>query len=414
MHITSVTMGSCTRLQLCFAMLVLIGLTACAESGGNSVSETPSQFVSEPKPESADEFPALLSDWGVLHVSKQELVPGNRSVAYDLNTPLFTDYAHKFRTLWVPEGESATFDDGGMIQFPVGTIISKTFFYPRDGEQLYFDRDETQDFGSRGLDLDKVRLIETRLLVHRPDGWQGLPYVWNKAQTEASLEVAGSAFELTLYAGAGSSGGEGVTEPVHQFTYAVPDYNQCQGCHIEDLTAEKMGPIGLKPKHINKGYAHMHQAKNQLAHFVQTGFLLESSQFPLTAMPQNAKMHSAEASLNDRARSYLDINCGHCHNRTGAGDTSGLFLNIEETDQLRLGVCKPPIAAGQGTGGRFVGIQPGQPDHSILSYRMESLDLGAMMPELGRSTVHREGVDLINEWIEKMSGDCNIEEVNLI
>ena len=414
MRISPVTFSPRTCLRLCLALFVLAGLTACSDLGRDSASKPSSQLLSEPKPESADEFPVLLSDWGVLHVSKQELVPGSRSVAYDLNTPLFTDYAHKFRTLWVPKGKAATFDDEGMIQFPVGTIISKTFFYPREGEHLYFDRDETLDFGSKGLDLDKVRLIETRLLVHRPDGWQGLPYVWNEQQTEANLEIAGSAFELALYAGTGANGGARPAEPVHQFTYAVPDFNQCQGCHIEDLSTEKVRPIGLKPRHINKAYAHMHEAENQLAHFVQNGLLAESSQFPLAALPRNAKMDSREVSLNERARSYLDINCGHCHNRAGAGDTSGLFLNIEETDQLRLGVCKPPIAAGQGTGGRFVSIQPGKPDQSILSYRMESLDLGAMMPELGRATVHREGVELIKAWIEAMPGECNIEEVNLI
>ena len=81
---------------------------------------------------------------------------------------------------------------------------------------------------------------------------------------------------------------------------------------------------------------------------------------------------------------------------------------------MRLGGCKPPMAAGQGTCGRFGSIQPGKPDQSILSYRMESLDLGAMMPELGRATVHRDGVELIKAWIEAMPGECNIEEVNLI
>ena len=93
---------------------------------------------------------------------------------------------------------------------------------------------------------------------------------------------------------------------------------------------------------------------------------------------------------------------------------SEMCIRDRETDLLRLGVCKPPIAAGQGTGGRFVSIHPGKPDQSILSYRMESLELGAMMPELGRATVHREGVELIKAWIEAMPSECNIEEVNLI
>ena len=394
--------------RYCLVVLVLAFLTSCTETGDDVAVPV------MPNPESLGEFPGLLSDWAMLHVSDGQLVPGVRSVAYDLNTPLFTDYAHKFRTLWIPDGKSASFDDNGMIQFPVGTVISKTFFYPRQGDRLLFDRSEDLDFGPAGLNLDQVRLIETRLLVHRPDGWQGLPYVWNQNQTEATLEITGSTFQLALHSATEPDSEMQSTEPVHKFTYAVPDFNQCQACHIEDLTTEKMGPIGLKPRHINKAYAHLHQAENQIHYLAQGGLLLEHNQFPLDSLPQNAKMYDDEADLVHRARSYLDINCGHCHSRTGAGDTSGLFLDIAETDKLRLGVCKPPIAAGQGTGGRFVSIQPGHPEASIISYRMESLDLGAMMPELGRATVHREGVDLINEWIEKMAGDCNIKEVNLI
>ena len=63
------------------------------------------------------------------------------------------------------------------------------------------------------------------------------------------------------------------------------------------------------------------------------------------------------APLDDRARAYLDINCSHCHNPNGPADTSGLNL---EPDALAaaLGVCKPPIAAGGGTGGsRSVTVQ---------------------------------------------------------
>ena len=51
-------------------------------------------------------------------------------VAYDLNTPLFSDYAHKLRTVWMPSGTSAKFDPDATFDFPVGTVITKTFYYP--------------------------------------------------------------------------------------------------------------------------------------------------------------------------------------------------------------------------------------------------------------------------------------------
>jgi hypothetical protein len=34
---------------------------------------------------------------------------------------------------------------------------------------------------------------------------------------------------------------------------------------------------------------------------------------------------------------------------------------------------------------------------------MTSLDPGVMMPELGRRMVHREGVELLREWIAAMA-----------
>jgi uncharacterized repeat protein (TIGR03806 family) len=400
-----------SKLPIRYTLLVL--LLACVLSCTDAVSrqQANSSMVDHG---SLGQLPSLLSDWGMLAISDGQLIPIVGSVPYDLNTRLFTDYAHKFRTLWIPDGEAASFSDQGLIDFPVGTVITKTFYYPRDGERLLKVRDEALDFGSKGLKLSQIQLIETRVLVHREDGWQGLPYVWNSDQSEAMLEITGSSFELSLYDKDQPWDSTLSMQEALEFTYAVPDFNQCQGCHIENLTTEKMNPIGLKPRHINRGYTHLESVDNQITDLVERGLLAESVAFPLKRLPKNAMMLNEQASIDDRARSYLDINCGHCHNPNGAGDTSGLFLNISETDELKLGVCKPPIAAGQGTGGRFVGIEPGRPEASILSYRMESVDLGAMMPELGRSTVDHEGVELINRWITAMEGECGIEEVNLL
>ena len=66
---------------------------------------------------------------------------------------------------------------------------------------------------------------------------------------------------------------------------------------------------------------------------------------------------------SDRARAYLDINCGHCHSPTGPANTSGLWLDAAVSDRLKLGFCKQPVAAGKGTGNRLFDIAPGQPTH---------------------------------------------------
>jgi hypothetical protein len=107
--------------------------------------------------------------------------------------------------------------------------------------------------------------------------------------------------------------------------------------------------------------------------------------------------------LNARARAYLDVNCGHCHSRQGPANTSGLFLDIQEKNSSHLGVNKTPVAAGRGAGDLKFDIVPGQPQNSILIYRMKTNDPAIAMPEIGREQVHKEGVALIEEWIRKNS-----------
>ena len=112
------------------------------------------------------------------------------------------------------------------------------------------------------------------------------------------------------------------------------------------------------------------------------------------------------ASLDDRARAYLDANCAHCHNANGAADTSALDLALESPIDRNYGICKPPVAVGRGSGDRPYDIYPGRPDDSIMIYRMQHTDPAIAMPELGRSTVHAEGVELISEWVRSLDGDC--------
>jgi hypothetical protein len=111
--------------------------------------------------------------------------------------------------------------------------------------------------------------------------------------------------------------------------------------------------------------------------------------------------------LNAAARAYIDINCAHCHSRTGQADTSALYLEPWEPVGPNFGVCKPPIAAGRGTGGRRFAIVPGQSETSILTHRMAADRADIMMPELGRAVAHDAGVALISAWIDQMAGGCD-------
>ena len=345
----------------------------------------------------AEDYPAELSRWGVVTALGNRLQLGQRVLPYDLNTPLFSDYAHKLRTVWLPPGTHAEYRDHGALAFPVGTLLSKTFYYPRAAAgQLILSDNNASDFSADGLNLDAVRLIETRLLVRQAAGWDALAYVWNDAQREATLEIAGEILRLPVR-------GEGALETL---TYIVPTRDECGSCHIADHTNGALEPIGTKDRHLDKVYTHYADGPApQLARWKQTGYLAGQ---PLLEAPANALWKpGARDALNHRARSYLDVNCGHCHNPRGAADTSGLFLDAGEADPRRLGLCKPPVAAGRGSGGLAFSLVPGQPELSILSFRMLSTELDVMMPELGRTTVHREGVALIDAWIQSFPGTCD-------
>jgi len=345
----------------------------------------------------ADGYPEKLSDWNVVYRDGDALALNDRVVPFDLNTPLFSDYAHKLRTVWMPEGTSARYEPREALDFPVGTIISKTFFYPlADGKDAVARTEDTaHDRVGEGLDLRHVRMIETRLLVRREQGWVAIPYVWNDGQTEATLDRTGAEVPLQLVAADGSR---------EDFVYEVPDQNQCAGCHASNNTTRDIKPLGPKARHLDKDYDYAGGRENQLAHLQRIGYL---HGVPAEGVPRNADWRdAAHASLDARARAYLDINCGHCHNEHGPADTSGLWLDAGEHPPRHLGLCKPSVAAGQGTGGHRFDIVPGDADASILAFRMASDDPGVRMPEVGRDVVHREGVELIAAWIAAMEGDC--------
>ena len=367
-----------------FCLLALLAASACQQAPRTGL-------------DFADEFPGRLSEWRLLVQHDGKLAPNEGVTPYDLNSPLFSDYAHKLRTVLLPAGTSIRYGEDA-FEFPVGTVITKTFYYPRGGEaaegSIAVRKVLTQAPGA-ALDLAQVRLIETRLLINTASGWVAIPYVWNAQQTEATLALAGDTVSLELVSDAGRQ----------PFTYLVPDTNQCAGCHALEHHSQKIEPIGIRARHLNKTYRYGEASENQLEHWQKAG-LLTGAPAALGA-PRNAQWDDADADLEARARAYLDVNCGHCHRPRGAASTSGLLLHAQETDRVKLGECKIPIATGRGSGDALFDIVPGTPDQSILLHRMLSTEADVAMPELGRSLVHAEGVALIRDWIASLHGGCS-------
>jgi uncharacterized repeat protein (TIGR03806 family) len=319
-----------------------------------------------------------LSEYQFFRGDLKQLMPNEGVLPYNLITPLFSDYAEKARFVWLPPGTQARFENiDESLVFPIGSVLIKNFYYfndaraPEEGKQL----------------------VETRLLVNRKNGWDALTYVWDGQQAEAYLEIAGDIRKVDWIDHRG--------EPKNT-TFIIPNKNQCKGCHEYK---KELQPIGPKVRHLNKVYNYRDGPMNQLEKWQQVGYL-EPIEHDPADLPKVALWNDKKAILSDRALAYMEINCGICHGEHGPANISGLFLTTLTKDLNHLGFCKSPVSAGSGSGGRQYDIVPGNPDASILIYRMESLNPGEMMPELGRTMVHEEGVELIRDWISSLEGAC--------
>jgi len=305
--------------------------------------------------------------------------PADGVIPYDLNTPLFSDYTVKQRFLWVPPGESLAWQPTDAFEAPPGTVVIKTFGYLADRRDPSAGR----------------RLLETRLLVRGEDGWSGAAYVYDEADpSDARLALAGTTLDASWIHDDGTA---------RENAHAVPNKNQCKNCHAErDDTIQLLGP---KARHLNRPGPDGTGIADQLQHLVDEGVLTGAP--PPAEWPRApVATDPSTGSLDERARAWLDINCAHCHNPRGPARTSGLYLDLAQTEPAAFGVCKPPVAAGRGSGGRRYGIVPGEPDASILVFRLESTEPDIRMPELGRNLVDAEGNALIREWIASMPGSC--------
>ena len=307
-----------------------------------------------------------LADYGLFKdASARELAEG--VVPYDLVNALFSDHAGKHRAVYVPKGKAATYNADGVLGFPVGTVLIKTFAFAPDMREPAKDE----------------RHIETRLLIHKDTGWVAYPYVWNAEETEAVYSPVGARMKIDTI----SPGGEPLT-----IDYAVPNRNQCKLCHSQDHELVPIGPTARNLNHV--GPLGVAQLEDWAARGILTGLAADAPAAPAAF---------GDAPIEERARAWLDINCAHCHRAGGGASNSGLFLAWNETNPTGWGVHKRPTAAGRGSGDDLFVIEPGRPDQSILVHRLESTEAGVMMPELGRTVVDHAALELMRAWIAGMA-----------
>lgn len=298
-------------------------------------------------------------------------------IPFDLTTPLFSDYAQKYRFLFLPPGTQAMYDGSRPFTLPVGTIIAKTFAFAHDLRDL-----------SLGDDL-----IETRLLIHREPGWEGLAYIWDAGTQEAHLSNAGDDVPVTWTHFDGST---------RSTTYHVPTPTECGDCH---MSAEVAGdaPIGPKARLLNRNLDYGSGPENQLDHLTAIAALAGAP--PSGSAPRLPVWNDPlDGTLAERTFAYLESNCAHCHNPDGRAGFTGLDLRHDTPVGERRGVCQP-----SGYGGiplLTYNVVPGEPDDSILFLRLGSASDGVEMPPLLKSVVHQEGVALVQTWIDGLTGTC--------
>ena len=330
----------------------IFALALACMAGTMAVQATPApEAVDDPLIVSG-EVPRTLSEFAFF-VDPAARHPNSGVVPYRLNTPLYSDGAEKLRYVYIPPHLKAAARGEGLLDLPVGSALIKTFAFDIEGKQ---------------------RFIETRVLLHRADGWLALPYRWNEEQTSATLALAGGRLDI------------GTTQhgPI---SYRIPNKNQCKECHgLQGAVV----PIGPKARNLSQAW---------LEGRVEAG--------ALDAVPAGSDTlpvweDRTGSDLNAAARAYLDVNCAHCHQPGATASNSGLDLRWEQDEPFAFGVRKRPVAAGRGSGGHEFDIEPGHPDRSILTYRMGSTAPGIAMPELGKSTVDEAGVALVEKWIAEM------------
>ena len=314
-----------------------------------------------------------LSDYKFFEGELNNLTPSYGVIPYKPITELFSDYAEKKRFIWMPNGQKATYNgDSSILNLPVGAALIKVFYY------------------NNVQPNNVTRIIETRVMIRKATGWIFAEYIWNAEQTEAFLETAGTSREISW---------RDTNNVIQTVDYKTPIVaTECFRCHGNIFT-QSQNPIGIKPQNLNSNYNYSDGIKNQLTKLVEFGYLQNTLPPTINSV---VDYKDVTKSLDLRVRSYFDANCSHCHVDGGEADHYSLrFAFNETTDPEKMGVGLQGEHPLIGYNGRIV--SSGNVSQSILHYRIQTqTNLSYIMPPLGRSIRHSEGVQLVEDWINSL------------
>lgn len=328
-----------------------------------------------------------LSDYKFFDGEMKNQIPSLNVLPYEPASSLFSDYAHKKRFVWMPSGTKAIYvADNKGLELPIGAALIKTFYY-----------DNVQNITPVG----ERRIIETRVMIKKASGWIFAEYVWNAEQTEAYFDLAGSYKDIAW---------KDENNIIKSTNYRIPNEVQCVICHknkemdgiIETTTYI---PIGIKPQNLNFSYTYGNETKNQLSKWIEQGYLENNFTLPST---ENTIINYSDNTqpLEKRVRSYLDINCSHCHAPNRHCDYRPMRFSFSETGgvngKTNMGVCVNTEDFSFAPALTKI-IQPGNVNRSMLFYRINTTNESFRMPLHGRTLKHDEGIVMMQDWINSLT-----------
>ena len=314
--------------------------------------------------------PKRLSQTGAF-ADTAHMAPANGLIPYDLVVPFWSDGAQKSRWVAVPEGK-VDYSATGEWKFPACTVFVKSFDLPTD---------------ARNPELK--RRLETRLLVRdSAGGVYGVTYQWRPDGSDADLLAAAKTEEVPITAADGA---------VHQQTWYYPSPKDCLTCH----TAIAGLVLGVKARQLNRDLRYPSgTVDNELRAWNHIGLFKQPlKEADLQKIPTLAAADDKSRSIEDRARSYLDANCSHCHQPHG---TVANFDARFETPLDRQLLVDGPVLIDERIDKPRV-IAPHDIWRSIAYMRISTND-DIRMPPLARETIDTTGVQLLNDWIMSLPG----------
>lgn len=326
-------------------------------------------LVHNDQPDHSAEFPRKLSETG-LFTSTGSLNPSEGVYPYNVTATAYQDLGATSE-FWVGvPGEQTIVSNKAKRnwKFPKDTVFAKTISMP-----IWIENQP------------QIRRIETQILHFDGLSWQPYCYAWNEAQDDAVLVVeAGGTKEMEV----ADRNGERKT-----LRWRHHSRSECRACHSNQTG----GAVAFSYENLGR-ISFTSPRESEVQRMVDLG-ILDKTDPPGWKLRQMVNPHREDASLEQRARSYLASNCAHCHCR-GGGGTVALDLSYFNLTQDIFAVDFPTTQGSFGLSDAKL-IVPGAPNRSTLYYRMATSGTGHM-PKLWKRDNDVQGLQLVHDWIASM------------